>query len=423
MSAIASFLTGLVGRRSRFGLRAVRRSVASQSLVLSLLMGSMSLGVSRVSAADEIDLPTIRAALDFYTSSVKTLEGRYSLSAQLEPGFEYGPHVLVMEDLRREIGFAADLERGWTSLDETKSWLYSGISKEKRFEVRTVESFDGNRYHALLYTVTKSPIPTKVPFRVPHQLNMFSHDETRIDYGPWSFAGLRLKRFEVSLAALLQTSAARLDGRETLDGSECYRVVAERDGIRFIAWLDPQHDFLPRRQQYIDLTKAEESNPPLYLLENTEFRQFTDDAHGTRRWFPVRGKARDFTREIKTIEVAELRINVPLKRSQFQIDPETLPDGVEINDASQSPMQVSYTGGRVDLWNERQRLVDQQTDKMAEILGIDMRPPSTRPSGTHGTVRAEPPRQAQWRVWLLAAGSVILIAVGARKILHARNDH
>ena len=381
------------------------------------------LGAERVRAEGEPDLKKIQAALDYYSRSITTLEGRYRHRQRRDADLVVAPPVgIIMRDLTREIEFAVDLRRRWECIDETKSWLFSEISDTQRFEAREITAFDGRQYVGLIHTLSKCgagcAAENEPPSAVPHRLNTFPHPGPTIQFRPWEFAGLPLIRIGGTLADCLRMRSPKLSGMETVGDSECYRV--EATGLTI--WIDPRHGFLPRRIKYFD---SRPDRP--YVLDVFEFRQFPDPLHNTQHWFPVRARAR-WTDQIIDIEVHELALNPALSQEKFQIDPASLPPGVQVNVRSGQSPERWYTGGAEGerLWTERQRLIDMHD----ELLDAILEPHRARQAATAASLReaqapgspilADPLTSGSWALWLLVAASVLLITIGLIRVVRMR---
>ena len=80
-----------------------------------------------------------------------------------------------------------------------------------------------------------------------------------------------------------------------MNGAPCVRVVVEyaKGDIKFIGWLDPAHDFLPRRwtrpkPPQLQPKGADKSPTYMEQFDIFEFRKFPDLTGGNEKWFPVR---------------------------------------------------------------------------------------------------------------------------------------
>ncbi|MBT6154853.1 MAG: hypothetical protein HOL01_05795 [Planctomycetaceae bacterium] len=368
-------------------------------------------GVRPAAAADKMDLATIRTAVSFYTDSVKTLEGRYHDRSTYQPK-KRSPSTVYFEDERRVIDFAADVPNGRWSTDTSKSFSIERLSPD-RFESRDVSMFDGQESYQLSYTLAKAPfIEFGPPPGVPDQLTISSGAEGESSSTPLHFAGLRLRHSQGGmLASALQSGKGRLEGLEEIDGHDCYRIEVEFGSLKLIVWLDPQHDFLPRRQEYRGGGKEHDWKMLAFLFETLEFKQFADAAHGNQRWFPQHVKTTFSTDMKHEIELIELQINPPLKITHFQVDAATLPDGVKLVNYK-TPQKATFTGGRRDLWEARQKLVDAHDERCHEVLGESAK--------SDDPIRANPLTSGGWLAWLVGLGSLAVLTLGIRLLMRNR---
>lgn len=343
----------------------------------------------RTAASDgEADLKTIQSAVESYANSIHSLTGR--VTVRVTPSQHTStlhPAALVMEDWTEVIDFEYDLARGRTFEDARASWIYGDFSQD-RFEKRVIRTFDGEHRFALLHTLTKDPVDVPIPTEVPHKLHIFAGAGPQVGYSLPNFVGLPVRGFDMSLAGLVRSRSARLYGRETVAGSSCYRISVERPDGRLVVWLDPKHDFLPKRQEFTRLPA--DRKPPYHnneILEVIEFGRFPMQDGGSR-WFPIRVTARTWIDTTVNYEVVTLQINPVLQPERFQVDPESLPEGVQVRRDG----TLSYTGGRHDLWQERERLLDEHSRIIREKLG---RPPVGR-RARHRSAEQSERRRAQF---------------------------
>lgn len=384
----------------------------------------------QVHAADKLpDLETIRAAVNYYTASVKALEGKCVMELSRDGNADQENDAgRRMFDLREELSFSVDLVQGRAFVDEENSFYYRGKKGEKlEFETRTGEAWDGARSYALLYTHIRSPVDTTVPAGVPNKLNIGTRNGIHVRGVPWDAAGLRLLLAGGdSLATQLRQPGATVDGIEDIGGIKCVRVSAGR----LTAWMDPTHEYLPRRLELrrdkgmVASATVKSAGEPLCRTDVVEFRKFPDGDSGKEMWFPTRSQTRVWFGMICDCEVTELRINPVIDPRRFSILPEDLPPGVQVTDVTAAPVQVSYTGGQMDEWQERNRLYDEESDRIGALLeGPHPRPAAgALDEGAPRTpaVIAQLPAPVHWSVWLLLAGSAALIVLGAISAVRAR---
>lgn len=398
-------------RNAFFGM-ALRKRVSRACGVLAALALTMTLSsFADAGGPASVDLKTIQAGLDFYESSVTTLVGQYNIRVIPRKGIDRPPGTLVMEDLLLTRRFRVHFNTGWTYMDERKSWLYSGISPTERFLVDTISTYDGSQSYHLLHTLAHSPFPSSVPPDTPHRLNMFSRDDMQIYYAPWHFSGRRLRHFNISLASLFRSGRPELKRSEMVDGVECCRVSIDVEGVLYTVWLDPTRDYLPLRQEFL-LDEAAGNRKPMLVLRTLELKQCDDSIHRTRRWCPVRGQidGRDL---VRTMDVLDQKLNVPLKRAAFRIEPSSLPPGIQVNWETKP---ATVTGGQTERYRELAKLIDEETKAMSKALGIT----NTRKSS--GPVRVTYSR-GSWMYWLFIAGSAVLLIAGVLLVVRERARH
>jgi hypothetical protein len=354
--------------------------------------------------ADEmIDLKMIQAAVEAYDSSISSLAGRYRSRIKTP----------VTDQVRREDStmtgtFLFQCLHDRIRLEEHDSWFYGKISRE-RFEVRKLSTFDGTRAELLFFTCDKRPIPSKVPAGRAFILNS-GGGNGRNEFTPWVIAGLRVRGTGGTLAALLKSPSAQLERIERVAGDLCYVVSMKQPEIR--VWLDPRHDFLPRRQEFSFLGADGKPDPPHLVLETTTFEQFADAEKKEHRWFPKHCEVRS-PQQVELVDVDELRINPPVDETQFTIDRQTLPDGVRVNDPGSAGRKVSYTGDRKDLWDEIDRQLDEETEELNRLLGTTG-PGRPKAAPAVPPIPAVPATASRSGALLLVGASLLLILCGLR---------
>lgn len=320
------------------------------------------------------DLKTVAAAVISCHNSIRSMEGRFESRMTPTPKLPGQAVKAVAEehrDSRSSVAFRANIVHGWTHLDETRSFVCPGLSETQPIVVRTTRSFDGQKPCVLHKTLAESPVPAHVPPDVPHTLDCTGSDPTEFTYGPWYFAGLRLLRSpRESLASLFQRNLVTIDGEQSVDGVKCLVISVDADARagELRMWLDPVHDYLPRKQ--IHCTPGRDADLERTLIVK-EFQQY-DDGSGNLRWFPKEAVIQTGFGDY-LVDLAELRLNVDCRKEQFATDPETLPPGVRVHDASGSWV----TGGRVDLCSELAKLRAEQDRIMEERLRNNRSPGAT----------------------------------------------
>ena len=385
------------------------------------LMALSQLGDHRVSAADEVpDLETIRVAVDSYTQSIKTLEGKFLRSmSHVSRRMKVGPGIR-MEGLRVDATFSADIAEGKFFLDERKSYWLPGKQNGEHvsFETHEVRAFDGMKAYSLVYSPVKSPVESAVPADIPMELIVGAENEIDREYVPWDFAGLRLLGMgKLTLAGMLRDPTIKLSDQFRQDGM--YYLYQDDGNISqfrsspFGAVIDPAHDYLPR-SIWITETLPDEATRLAHGFEVFEFRRFPDAQGANEKWFPVRGRVKSWLPETYDLEVTELKVNQPIDAGRFSIREEDLPDGVKLVTGGVE----SYTGGRKDLWQERQRLLDQNVSRIDLLLAP---PPSAAlipPPAP--TVAAEFFSGFSWQNWLVVVAALGVIVAAATSSLRGR---
>lgn len=361
----------------------------------------------RFLCAEPPNLNTVRAAVSFYHDSIRSMEGRFESRIVPTEKMVHRPGSLVMEDFRHSIQFRADIVHGWTRFDDTHSFIYSWLSDTERMVSHSINCFDGDRPYNLTHTLVKSPVPARVPPGIPIMLGMSGTDQTASIFGPWYFAGLRFHGEPgQNLASCFQRNLVSIDGEESVDGVNCVVISANTGFLDYKMWLDPNHDYLPRKQTY----GPQGGTPGEYrTLVVHEFEQF-DDGSGNLRWFPKKAVAHAEQMEYP-IEIVELRLNVECRKEEFRIDPESLPPGVEVVDDLKGIRSV--TGGRDDLYKELKGLREEQDAIMhAKLAASQSATTAATPSiGDGNPVRVEP-RSDNWMTYFVAAAGGLFVVAG-----------
>jgi hypothetical protein len=362
--------------------------------------------------AAEYSLPEIRAAVEQYANSIETLQGRQRVIFRWEGPIDRSPGaVLVMEDLTVDTDFKVDLVHGRTSLLDSRTWYYRDISAEP-FALEQPTSFDGETSYHLARTVSRSPLLSKMPLNAPFRLIIGPKDGTEVHHRVWRLAGLPCAGPQVSLAAILSAADARITGGRTIDQHECAEITATSGAFRIEASLDPDASWLPRRYSvYYQSSTASPSEPEIPDIEEfvTEFKQFPVDASDKSIWFPVRGRHKAHKgATVVDLELNDLRINVPLAKAEFQIDPATLPPGVRV----ETPTGLTYTGGREDLWKELDAQIDEETNEMDAIIAKSRG--AAPKSESAAPVRVERKSVGTWTAIVMGLVSLATVIAGIR---------
>ncbi len=359
-------------------------------------------------------LEVIEKAITFYADSISTLEGKFE--HRVIPGEKSpdGPDVIRMEGRINQVTFLSDVVHGWRKLDETGSWLYSWYSTDQKFVNRSVQYFDGNKACALIHHFLESPVDVEIPAGAPMFLNMQPNDLTDPVFGPWFFSALQLRGLAGrGLASLFQEKVATLDGEEEINGVRCIRITALIQSRIYHFWLDPDRDYLPRKQVFGPASKEYE-----HQMVVKEFKQF-DDGAGNLRWFPSSGVAITDISD-HPYELLELKLNPVLPQDQFMIDPATLPPGVQVHEMDGKKWIV---GGRQDLFDQMQQQRDKRDAMMEERLQKARGAIVTSKSGEPEVVRVTEEKFPWVQIVLFCAGA-LLIGIGVKTwFAHRRNVH
>jgi hypothetical protein len=150
-----------------------------------------------------------------------------------------------------------------------------------------------------------------------------------------------------------------------------------------------------------------------------ELRKFRDEAGGDEIWFPVHGLVqKNWFPETNELEVVELKVNRAIDPGRFSIPEPDLPDGVLVNFRGH---QESYTGGRRDLWDERQRLLDVENERILPMLGTQQPARADQFEGLPIVALAvKLYYEVHWSTWLLIALSLTLAVGGGISVLRAK---
>jgi hypothetical protein len=341
------------------------RQFALAGVLLSAIAGVFLSVTARPMPVDTgaPDPKTVAAAVISYHASIRSMEGRFESKMTPAPKLPARAVDVVTEDVkdsRSSVAFRTDIVHGWTHLDETRSFISPGLSESQRLVVRHTGSFNGDRTCALQYTLAESPVPAGVPSGVPYSLKSERSNLTESAFMPWHFAALRLWGVpRQSLATLFQRNLVTIDGEESVDGVKCIVIGADATAGELRMWLDPGHDYLPRKQFYGSPDGDAEFDKTLIV---NKFQQY-DDGSGHLRWFPKEAVVQ-IGFDDYSVELVELQLNVDCRQEQFTIDPETLPPGVSVHDANGSWV----TGGRDDIYRKLRKLMAEQDQIMEERL-------------------------------------------------------
>ncbi len=246
--------------------------------------------------------------------------------------------------------FEWDTEQGvshwdWTISGEKFLVLTRGPQKPfpKLPEFRLQLSYDGTKF----YQIDFDPDD-------PTQIRSILRSSKVGDYYygsvPLDLLGWRLPGVDQTFLGLLDAPAARLLGREDVEGNPCWKVdlgVVTFKGNptnRLTAWFDPAVGYWLRR-----LKSRPDIVPPVLApgqvpFDNIamEFDQFEDLSLGGERWFPTKYKKIGAQKTLGVIFEA-IKINPVIPDELFT--PE-IPIGMLVTDEPGTPDQITtYAGG------------------------------------------------------------------------------
>jgi hypothetical protein len=353
--------------------------------------------------AAQVDGDVLRA-LQFYQSSVGGASGRYVLTIDPVSGYQSGSGRALMEDLRSDVQFVAEMRSQRTRVDELRRWRYSWAKQGGEFAIRELRTFDGSQPEALWFTFAESPVPVEIPRSVPMYLKVAAGNTIAAAFGPWHFCGLRLFGTpNRSLLDLVSRGALHVSGTEDVDGESCIVLIGEDDGKRWTVWIDAAVDYLPRK---INCVLSDDGTSVTLTIDG--FTQF-DDGSGNRRWFPESGEATAYGWRYG-YKLAELQLNPDIDDGDFVIDRAELPPGVRISDGT----TVAYTHGDQQRFDELKSLTD-ASDRIMEKWYHEFHATSlNRESGeTSGVLRVPGSRGRDWS-WLITGAMVVWAVISGR---------
>ncbi len=379
-------------------------------IFLILVVGSATF---LVMSSSESDMVEVEKGLAFYNSSMSGIAGSYQMSISPVPGYQPASGSAVMEGLRTEVQFIADLNANRTRMDELRRWKYSWFSEDCEFAIRELHTFDGNKPQSLFSTFTESPVPVDIPRNVPMYLNVDTGNTIAANFGPANFCGRRVHGYRLqSLLAMVESKVLRVTGKQDVDGHHCLILTGEAEGKKWTVALDPNVDFLPR-----EIVWAATDSTAKVSLHNSRFAQF-DDGSGNRRWFPTEGNVSAYDWRYSYV-LKELQLNPQIDAADFTISLDSLPPGVQFFDGS----SFSFTGNDSKRFEELKKLTD-ASDQMMEVrfrqLQQNVQPGNTvQPEG----MRIDEKTKGRW-AWpaLVALLSVMLVSGVVRKAYTGRSN-
>ena len=93
------------------------------------------------------------------------------------------------------------------------------------------------------------------------------------------------------LMAVGQVEDRSADGADKTPDLATLRVAVDLRPVA--AWLDPAHDYMPRRIEMMQFPSGE-SPTLMHGFDVFEFRKFPDGAGGNEKWFPVIGRVKNW---------------------------------------------------------------------------------------------------------------------------------
>jgi len=331
---------------------------------------------STVFGADAVTLELIRATLKEHQTACMSLRVKYRdvLESQTIrtgagpvsiPGHD-GVDWEWLQDGRKQAIRASALKSPQPNSDLSPIWA----------------SFDGKFGYEVFYW-DRTPVVKQIrqtrdrPMRLQHCTVLAA-------------MGWQLGIDQEGLYRCLELPGARLEGLEEVEGAPCWKVRCDEitvhgvKGSGLIAWLDPEHGFLPRRWSIMPLRALSLPKGEPYHHKHqpgdqinggaiSAFQQVEDLATGEKRWFPkliekkrgLRGRA----------EVVDVAWNGSISTHEFV--PQMV-DGAEwVEVAVNGTEQRKYLGGERgrEFYYERWR-----ESNLAAGL-----PPPTMPNGSPPT--------------------------------------
>jgi hypothetical protein len=304
----------------------------------------------------DADLRTIHAAMEWYQSSIQSYSVRYRTAMRRHPA---GAELWVeyfrkqgrdseqvkqrVEQVRRDIDTAVEWHHEVIRSGE-RLWEKhpNSPNPEQGFGYKTTV-FDGKRTYELRQTAAGQIGAATVAQR-PTNL------EGTMD-SPLVFAGL-----QDPYAAQVQGLHVRLKpevtswlGRESLAGTVVYHLatdpinVSDKHAIRTHVYVDPEHDYLPLRIWSVN----EWSGKPRDTWTVTRFDQVRDQGSGSMRWFPVEGQlqasslfSEGVIDSVTLVTVEKIEINACVPEAVFEVK---LPDGIAVMDLDTRESKLTGT--------------------------------------------------------------------------------
>ena len=283
----------------------------------------LALASSLAAAADgERSLDELRAALRFQLSSFRSISAKYELSYQPNDkdgaGRPWGPD-----------------SHDWAESHDRKL-LIAFATERQRTPQNFLQSFDGAKAY---YYSWAGNSPNPGTLKISKALDRYSSAIT-----PNRLLGRTIAVLDCSVLDIVDDPAASLAGKEAIDGQEYWRV--NLDGVATATtratvsvYLDPQHDYLPKR---ISIDRTIKGRDYRMSCEVDEFSRVSDKETSSDRWFPIQGTLyQPHGRHM--LSISEILVNVALEDDRFR---PTVPDGTRVYDWTTGEEVASIAGGR-----------------------------------------------------------------------------
>lgn len=389
--------------------RARRLSAGAWCLAAAVIGCAVLIYLTLVESENEKKLAVIRAAVEEYAASIKSLEGRYKMTWQSLRPSPNSVHDMALSHTTTD--FVVDLEKSRMASEEF-AVEHRGVptatpTRERRFTSDTVE---------LTWFADASTEGTD-HWGDPHTLIIAG--QRFPDVALLNVAGLRSHESRGGLASQIRLATPergeklKYEGTELVQNFLCDRVAIESNTLRVTLWLDPALGYLPRRQEFAD--RAPGSSQRARVFETLDFQQYHDEAADVMRWFPSRGRF-EWTGVYATeFEIEELTINSAVEEKRFHVDVAALPDGVKIIDRMAGPQsKISFTGDRADLWEERERLREHKRLEILQKTSLAKAPHVPLPTpadNTFAIYQNAVSRVPWWGFTVVAAGIALLVVL------------
>ena len=380
-----------------------RFSTGTWCLGAAVLGAAVLIYVTLVDIENEKKLAALRAAVEACAASIRTLEGRYEATS-----ITIGQSAIDKQHLTVE--FAVSFTTSQSILDERKL----EVSPKDPALARRSRRIDAANGTLTFLSTDLRAAPTD--WGQPHWFVGHQNSQNRAST-LWHLAALATPASGVTNPGLVRLWSlatenwggdAKYEGTEKVNGARCERVTIRYPDRRVTFWLDPEHDYLPRRQEFIDLAPAgKPGKTTTNLIETFEFAGYRDVESGDTRWFPARGREQWHGVQVIEYHVKDLTINPTLESGRFQIDIDSLPDGVQTAGAVGHP---AFTGDRRDLFEAREEAYRvSQLEAMQK--GLFPQLPHVAAPVTRDLYRDALARVPWWGYAVVVAGAGLLVGL------------